>query len=280
MNRLRFNLNSDQLELLLAFEQAKGLGHLAEVMAKDPSVVSRNLQRIAEEYPVLIKAKGRWTLTPLGLQLNQKSRIYIEDQEKLLKPSNKLNESKSSMFNGEPVLIIINTQNGLFDETQKNRNNSEAEENIARLQQIWRTKNRKIIHVKHVSNNPESIFYKHAAGCDFIDSLKPIENELILEKSKSSAFTDTKLIDYLNQESFTDIVLAGFTANECIDATAKDSTVFGFNTFVSSDATATFDLRDMTGKLVKAEKIHRLTLLNINAFSAKVLTTNEILSAL
>ncbi len=60
MSRLKFSLNSDQLELLLAFENAKGLGHLAELMARDPSVVSRNLQRIAEDYPVLIKVKGHW----------------------------------------------------------------------------------------------------------------------------------------------------------------------------------------------------------------------------
>jgi predicted transcriptional regulator len=65
VNRLKFNLNSDQLELLLAFENAKGLGHLAELMARDPSVISRNLQRVAEDYPVLKKVKGRWEITPL-----------------------------------------------------------------------------------------------------------------------------------------------------------------------------------------------------------------------
>ncbi|MBK7962468.1 MAG: hypothetical protein IPK04_15535 [Bdellovibrionales bacterium] len=57
VNRLKLPLNSDQLELLLAFENTKGLGHLAEVMARDQSVVSRNLQRIAEDYPVLKKVK-------------------------------------------------------------------------------------------------------------------------------------------------------------------------------------------------------------------------------
>ena len=43
------------------------------------------------------------------------------------------------------------------------------------------------------------------------------------------------------------------------------------------DATATFDLRDSSGKLVKAERIHKLTLINIDAFYAKVINTADAL---
>lgn len=279
MKRLKFTLNSDQLELLLAFEQAKGLGQLAELMAKDPSVVSRNLQRIAEDFPVLIKVKGRWEITPLGLQINQQTRSYLEGQKKLISTALEPKKPKSLLFDDRSILIIINAQNGLFDRTQEDRNNSEAETNIARLLNIWRSKNRKVIHVKHVSDHPKSIFFKHSAGCNFLKIVEPLADEIVIEKTKSSAFADTNLIDVLNTESCTHVILIGFTANECIDATAKDATALGFNTFVSSDATATFDLRDATGKLVKADRIHRLTLLNINAFSAKVITTDEILSA-
>ena len=278
MNRLKFTLNSDQLELLLAFEIAKGLSHLAELMAKDPSVISRNLQKIAEDFPVLIKVKGRWEITPLGLQINQQTRSYLEDQKKIILKAIEQKKPKSLLFNESSILIIINAQNGLFDDTQEDRNNSEAEANIARLLHVWRSKNRKIIHVKHVSDNPKSIFFKGSTGGNFLKIAEPVADEVVIEKTKSSAFADTDLIKILNKESCTNLILVGFTANECIDATAKDAMALGFDTFVSSDATATFDLRDSTGKLVKADRIHKLTLLNINAFSAKVMTTNEILS--
>jgi nicotinamidase-related amidase len=36
-------------------------------------------------------------------------------------------------------------------------------------------------------------------------------------------------------------VLVGFTANDCIEATARDSFEKGFNTYVVGDATAMFD---------------------------------------
>ena len=278
MSRLKFTLDSDQLELLLAFENAAGLAQLSELMARDQSVISRNLQRMAEDYPVLKKVKGRWEITPLGLQINQQTRIFLEQQTELISKTIENKKIKSSLCGEGSILVIINAQNGLFDGTQESRNNSEAEKNIARLLDVWRSKKRKVIHVKHVSDNPNSIFFKNSTGCDFLKIVKPLDNETVIEKSKSSAFASTKLEDLLNKDSCTDLVLVGFTANECIDATARDAAALGFTALVASDATATFDLRDSTGKLVKADRIHKLTLLNINAFSAKVVTTNEILS--
>jgi nicotinamidase-related amidase len=73
------------------------------------------------------------------------------------------------------------------------------------------------------------------------------------------------------------VVLVGFTANECIDSTARDSSAKGFTSFVVGNATATFDLKDISGKLVKAERLHKLTLANINAFYAKVIETSDTL---
>jgi nicotinamidase-related amidase len=277
--RPRFSLTSDQLELLLAFEGAKGLAHLAEIMAKDPSVISRNLQRIAEDYPVLIKSKGRWEITPLGNQINQQTRAYIEHQSQLLSKITPKKDSEKRRISQDATLIVINAQKGLLAGTQEERNNSEAEVNIGLLLKEWRSKKRRVIHVRHVSDNPQSAFFKNSQGCEFIEMLKPLGNEKVIDKTKSSAFAGTDLEDTLNHHRGSDVVLLGFTANECIDATARNSTALGFETWVVGDATATFDLRDnTTGKLVKADRIHKLTLLNIHAFSATVITTKEILS--
>ncbi len=276
MDRLRFNLTSEQLELLLAFESASGLGHLAEMMARDPSVVSRSLQRIAEGYPVLKKVKGRWEITPLGVQLNQRTRIYLEDQAKLFSASEANKKMPLPKISDDAVLIVINAQKGLLDATSEGRNNLDAEKNIARILEFWRAKKRRVVHVKHVSDKPQSIFFKDSAGCNFLDSAQPCENEFVLEKTKSSAFAGTGLEAILNKESASSVVLVGFTASECIDATARDAAALSLDVFVVSDGTATFDLRDPAGKLVKADRIHKLTLININAFYAKVINTNEV----
>ncbi|MBC7429631.1 MAG: isochorismatase family protein [Bacteriovorax sp.] len=277
MGHLKFSLSSDQLELLVAFANSEGLGKLAETMGKDPSVVSRSLQKIAEEFPVLVKVKGRWELTPLGHQTNELSKQFIQKQNALL-PLKKNNEANENYIFDKSVLIVINAQEGLLDSTQEGRNNSDAEKNIYKILEFWRKNKKIILHVQHISENPASIFFRSSSGSNFLDSCTPQEGELVIEKSKSSAFLGTTLEAKLRELEPNNIILTGFTANECIDATAKDAASLGFATIVVGDATAMFDLRDTNGKLIKAERMHRLTLANINAYYAKVIQTAELLS--
>ncbi len=281
MVRLRFALTSDQLELLLAFEQSKGLGELAEIMAKDPSVVSRSLQRLAEDYPVLKKNKGRWEITPLGQQINEHTRAFLAKHAEVLSEFGKTTNSNIREIDDKTFLIIVNAQKGLLDASGVGGHNfsgdSSAERNILHILQHWRSRRRGVVHVKHTSSNPNSRFFRNAPGCEILTSLAPLENELIIEKEKSSAFGDTSLEGLLAQRNCTSVVLVGFTANECIDATARDAVGLGFTAIVIGDATATFDLRDPSGKLVKAERVHRLTLANISALYAKVLNTADLI---
>lgn len=276
MIRNRFSLSSDQLELLLAFQQSQGLNHLAEMMAKDPSVVSRGLQKIAEAHPVLAKVRGRWELTPLGRQVNELTQEFMAKHEKLLDAS----VAKPDLARGfveSSVLILVNAQQGLLDPTQQGRNNLEAERNISLLLSEWRNQNRRVLHVKHVSDNPASVFYRQAQGCSFLKEFEPLANELVIEKTKSSSFHETKLEAELQKIEPAHLILAGFTANDCIDATARDASALGFSTVVVGDATAMFDVKSPDGKWIKADRLQRLTLANINAYYAKVLSTSELI---
>jgi DNA-binding transcriptional LysR family regulator len=80
----RFGLTSEQCELLLAFETAPSLEALARALGRDASVLSRQLQRIAQETPALEKTHGRWRLTPLGKQLAAWARDAIASQRRAL----------------------------------------------------------------------------------------------------------------------------------------------------------------------------------------------------
>lgn len=277
VDRLKFALTSDQLELLLTFEIAEGLGHLAELMARDPSVVSRNLQRIAEDYPVLEKVKGRWELTPLGIQINRQTKTFLESHTSLLSNLPDPIKPAGVSLSADCCLLIINAQKGLLDATYEGRSNSQAEINIGKLLHHWRSKKRPIFHVQHVSENPQSAFYRNTDGVEFLDFVQPKDDEFIIEKSKASAFSNSKLDSQLAHAEGADLVLVGFTANECIDATARDASARGFSTYVVDDAVATFDLREPSGKLIRADRVHRLTMANIHAFYAQVVQSKQIL---
>jgi nicotinamidase-related amidase len=234
------------------------------------------LQRIAEELPVLLKVKGRWELTPLGRQINNLTRSTLTAYCQLL-PKNFSDQKTKVSISANSVLIFVNAQLGLLDSTQEDRNNSEAEINISKLLTFWRKNKGPVIHIKHVSENPQSMFFRSATGCDFLPSLYPQEHEDIIEKTKSSAFANTLLETRLREIVPDNLFFAGFTANECIDATVKDAASLEFASLVFGDATAMFDIRDPDGKLIKAERLHKLTLANINAYYAKVIRTADVI---
>ena len=235
MARERFPLTSDQLEVLVAFSERKGLADLAESLAKDPSVVSRHLQRIAEVAPVLEKVNGRWALTLSGAAVVAKTRDFLAAIDDDVRTVGK---TRDPWFATNAALVVINAQKGLGAANQGERSNADAEANIARLLAKWRSEVRPVIHVRHVSANPKSPFAPGSKGAEFIEGLGPAANEEIFDKTKASAFAETTLAAALEKRGIETLVLVGFTASDCIDATARSSSALGFTTAVVGDATA------------------------------------------
>jgi nicotinamidase-related amidase len=278
MKRERFPLTSEQMELLLAFEVSGSLERLAELMAKDPSVISRNLRRLADEWPVLIKSAGRWQITPLGRQVNSMSREYQSRLNALTGVLKKRKWGSSPFaFSQQSLLVVINAQKALQDPAYGRRNNSEAERNILKLLNYFRSEKRSIAHVKHVSDNPASFFYTASSGTDFIPALAPKEYEAVFEKAKASVFSAIGFEKYARSLKVDSLILTGFTAGECIDATARQGHDLGFKIIIIADATATFDIKGPKGKLHKAEKIHKGTLAVLHSLFAEVVETDVIL---
>src|SRR4051812_26940475 len=89
-NSKRFLLTSDECELLLHLEETGSLQSVAEKMARDHSVLSRNLKRMAEKLPVLEKSAGRWVLTEMGKRFNDASRSMIAMQRSSAQPRQSL----------------------------------------------------------------------------------------------------------------------------------------------------------------------------------------------
>jgi nicotinamidase-related amidase len=255
--KLKFPLTSEQLELLIAFEQNGALSKLAEYMGKDQSVVSRQLQKLGEDCPVIEKVSGKWTITPLGMKINELTTRVVTEYEKNL--AGEVNHS----FSWEcSTLVVVNAQKALLTSIAQ-RSNLNAEKNIQALLSYCRARNGKIIHVQHVSENPHSDFFIESPLAQFITEISPRKNELVIQKKHASSFSNTQLENVLKDQVNSTLVLAGFTANDCIEATARDSFERGFNTYVVADGTAMFDFVAHDRKLYRAEKIHELVLANI-----------------
>ena len=66
-----------------------------------------------------------------------------------------------------PALLIVDLQKAIDDPSWGNdRNNPEAEANIAKLLALWRAKSWPVFHVRHLSHEPQSTYRPGQPGAD------------------------------------------------------------------------------------------------------------------
>lgn len=277
-DRVKFPLTSEQCELLVAFETAESLTHLAKAMHKDASVISRSLQRLAET-KVLEKNGNRWILTPLGRQVNNWTRTVATSQIKIFDQQSisRLLLAALPSVTSETALVLIGVQNGFENPAWGVRNNLHAEDNISKLIEVWRLANRPIYHIQHHSKEPTSPLKPGTRGAEFRSFASPIGNEVVVIKSANSAFVGTNFESLLRERGHQSIVIAGFTTNHCVDATTRSAGDLGFSVFVVSDACVAFDRASMDGSLVKADETQRVVMSNLNQEFATVIDTATLL---
>jgi nicotinamidase-related amidase len=164
-----------------------------------------------------------------------------------------------------PALILVDIQKG-FDNIAYwggQRNNLDAEEKASQLLMLWRTYDLPIFHIQHCSSNPESLLHETNEGNAFKDLVKPIGSEPIIQKKVNSAFIGTSLKARLDRRKITRLVIAGLTTDHCVSTTTRMAGNFGFDTFLVSDATATFNKKGVDGENYSAELIHATALASL-----------------
>ena len=263
--------SAEQLKLLIHFEVAESLLELSLQLHKDQSVVSRNLQRLADVAPVIEKINRRWTLTDLGRKVIVESRQFNSKINLMLAKQNK---SEKLLLKSNSLLVLINPQMAMIAA----RSGGRALENIKKLLHNWRTEKRPVIFVRHGSQKSESVFNSLNSSFDFIPGLEPQDNEPGFIKFRSSVLSSTEVLSLLNEKDFANLFLVGFTGSDCIEASARDLAESAFETFVVSDASSSLDILGPDGKLHLAERVHSLSMATINAYSAKVIHTEDIIT--
>lgn len=78
-------LNFEECALLVELESNPTLGELSKKLAKDTSVISRDIKRMSEKASVVEKINGRWVLTKKGQELSTWSKRILIEQSEILK---------------------------------------------------------------------------------------------------------------------------------------------------------------------------------------------------
>ena len=180
----------------------------------------------------------------------------------------------------DAVLVIVDVQKGFDDPKWGGRNNPQAEQHIARLLQAWRQSQRPVIHVQHLSSNPNSPFHPNSPGSQIKEIVKPDAGEPIIQKHVNSAFIGTNLEQILREHDYHTLVITGLTTPHCVSTTTRMAGNLGFQTFIVSDATAAFDITGHNGKLYPAEEAHAVSLATLHQEFATVVDSETVIGAL
>ena len=95
--------------------------------------------------------------------------------------------------NSPPALILIDLQKAIDHSSWGQRNNPQAEANVARLLAAWRAARLPVYHVRHDSVEPASTYRPGQPGNEFKPEAAPVADEPVIVKHTNSAFIGTDL---------------------------------------------------------------------------------------
>ena len=170
-----------------------------------------------------------------------------------------------------PVLLLIDMQVGMSRPDAGERNNPGAETRMAALLAHWRAAGAPVVHVRHLSRTPGSPFWPGQPGAEFQPALAPRDDEHVVDKHVPDAFTHTGLERWLHVRGRRELVIAGVSTNNSVEATARSAGNLGFRAHVVADACFAFALTDLRGVRHAAEEVHQMALANLHGEYATVI---------
>ena len=176
------------------------------------------------------------------------------------------------------ALIIIDMQRGMTDLNTSGRNNPGAEGKMEALLAAWRQARRPVVHVRHLSRFPASPFWPGQAKAECDPRFAPRDGEHLMEKNVTDAFANSGLERWLHVRDMRALVIVGVSTNFSVEATARSAGCLGFSTSVVADATYTFDMQGLDGKLRMADDVHLASLSNLHGEYACIVDTAALLA--
>ena len=176
------------------------------------------------------------------------------------------------------ALIIIDIQNDYFQGGNCELVNPiEASLKAKELLEYFRENSMPIFHIQHINlREGAKYFLPNTKGVQIHENVKPLENEIIIEKNFPNSFLKTNLEKELKKQNIKELVICGMMSHMCIDSTTRAAFDLGFYCTVAHDACTTKDL-EFFGKKIKANEVHNSFMSALGSVFTKLMKVEDIL---
>jgi nicotinamidase-related amidase len=178
------------------------------------------------------------------------------------------------------ALLLVDVQVGFDDPYWGSRNNPGAEAVLGRVLDVWRRHGWPVVHVRHLSQSPQSPLRPGQPGVEIQPVVRPLATEPVLQKQVHSAFIGTDLETRLRTAGIRRLVVGGLTTNHCVSTTVRMACDLGFDVVVLADGTAAFACTGPDGRMWTAQDLHDATLASLDGEFATVRMAHDVLQAI
>jgi nicotinamidase-related amidase len=192
---------------------------------------------------------------------------------------NQQQENQMQQLPANAALIVIDVQQAFNDPSWGERNNPQAEDKVAALLGAWRETRRPLFHIQHRSERAASLFHPDAPGFRVKPQAQPLPGEPVLYKNVNSSFIGTDLERRLRDAGIDTVVICGITTDHCVSTTTRMAGNLGFEAFIVSDATATFERTGPDARHYTAQQMHDTALASLHGEFATVVATADVIAA-
>ena len=187
-----------------------------------------------------------------------------------------------SKFDSSTALLLVDAQKGVNDVSyyggeNGKRNNPNAEKNIIKILNRWRTYERLVAFTKHNSRERNSPLKLSLETGEQLAGMEPKNNELVFEKDVNSGFVGTSLELNFRRFGIQRLVVMGFFTNVCVETTVRMAGNMGFDTYLIHDACAAINAIGYSGEYYEAELVHKMAIANLHGEFCTAITTDDAL---
>lgn len=125
------------------------------------------------------------------------------------------------------------------------------------------------LHTAKVNRKIGLIVPPASEECESLEAVKPLPDELIINKTNGGAFSGTNLDFILRNMDVQTIIMIGFLTDECVAASAYHASDLGYDVLLVRDACATH-----------RNEAHEALIWSLDDMCLKVYTTDELLERL